>query len=218
MDLFTFDLEQLVLESLQLSSGANDINMVRSASNSTNVGTVSPKDLMVLDPSFSGPNSTAFTNLTSPSMYNESPDYDPYETSPMFHDTDLDTTINDPWSPFFSNGNAVKPCPVDQSLQQNEKHDNSKHLRKNQHRTSGSSMKASSYIVGVSARKRNQPLPPILLHDPTDTVAMKRARNTLAGRKSRKKKTEKFNELEREIAKLKEERDHWKSLALVRTG
>ena len=215
MDLFTFDLEQLVLESLQLSSGAKDINMVRSASSSTNVGTVSPKDLMVRDPSFSAPNSTAFTNLTSPSMYNESPDYDPYETSPMFLDTDL--AISDPWFLLFPNGNAVEPSPVDQSLQPNEELEISKHLRKNQHRPLGSSMKASS-IAGVFASKRNQPLPPILVHDLIDTVAIKRARNTLAARKTRQKKMEKFDGLEREIAKLKAERDHWKSLALVRTG
>ena len=198
-----------------------DLNMVRSASSSTNVGTVSPKDLMVRDPSFSAPNSTAFTNLTSPSMYNESPDYDPYETSPMFHDTDLDPAISDPWFPLFPDGNAVEPSPVDQSpLQPSEELEVSEHLRNNQHRRSGSSpgsMKASS-TAGVSARKRNQPLPPILVDDPTDTIAIKRARNTLAARKSRQKKMEKFDELESEIAKLKEERDHWKSLALARTA
>lgn len=197
-----------------------DLNMVRSASSSTNVGTVSPQDLMVRDPSFSAPNSTAFTNLTSPSMYNESPDFDPYETSPMFRD-DLDPAISDPWFPLFPDNNAVEPSPVDQSpLEPNEELEVSEHLRNNQHRRSGSSpgsMKASA-AAGVSARKRNQPLPPILVEDPTDTVAIKRARNTLAARKSRQKKMERFDELENEIAKLKEERDHWKSLALARTA
>ena len=47
---------------------------------------------------------------------------------------------------------------------------------------------------------------------------MKRARNTLAARKSRQRKMQRFEELEDEIAKLKEERDHWKSLALRRNG
>ncbi len=154
-------------------------------------------------------------------MYNESPDYDPYETSPMFQDTDLDTAISDPWFPLFPDSNAIEPSPVDQSpLQPNEELEVSEHLRNNQHRRSGSSpgsVKASS-TSGVSARKRNQPLPPILVEDPSDTVAIKRARNTLAARKSRQKKMEKFDELESEIAKLKEERDHWKSLALARTA
>jgi hypothetical protein len=68
-------------------------------------------------------------NLTSPSMYNESPDYDPYETSPMFHNTDLDPAISDPLLPLFPDDNAVEPSPVDQSpLQPSEE------LRNNQHR------------------------------------------------------------------------------------
>lgn len=203
---------------------AYDLSMVRSASSSTNVGTVSPQDLMVRDPSFSTPNSTAFTNLTSPSMYNESPEFEPYDTSPMFNgNTDLDPAISDPWFPLFpdANNNAVEPSPVDQSpLQPNEELEVSEHLRNTQHRRSGSSpgsTKAST-TSGVSARKRNQPLPPILVEDPNDTVALKRARNTLAARKSRQKKMERFDELENEIAMLKEERDHWKSLALARTA
>ena len=203
MDLFddfpTFDME-----------GAT-IKMVRSTSSSTNVGTFSPKDLMVYDPTFSAPNSTSFTNLTSPSMCNESPDYDPYEISLMFHDTDLDPAISDPWFPLFPNSNAIETFPVDQSpLHPKEELEISKHLQ-NKQRSSRSFMKASS-IAGVSAHKRNQPLPPILVDDPTNTVAIKRARNTLAARKTRQKKMEKFDELESEIAKLKEERDYWKSL------
>ncbi|OBT57401.1 hypothetical protein VE04_02585 [Pseudogymnoascus sp. 24MN13] len=69
---------------------------------------------------------------------------------------------------------------------------------------------------GVSARKRNQPLPPIVVEDPNDTVAIKRARNTLAARKSRQKKMERFDELEAEIAKIAAERDMWKAKALAR--
>ncbi|KFX93014.1 hypothetical protein V490_05038 [Pseudogymnoascus sp. VKM F-3557] len=47
--------------------------------------------------------------------------------------------------------------------------------------------------------------------DPNDIVAMKRARNTLAARKSRQKKLERFDELEAEIAKIAAERDMWKA-------
>jgi hypothetical protein len=157
-------------------------------------------------------------------MYNESPEFEAYDTSPMFNgNTDLDPAISDPWFPLFpdANNNVVEPSPVDQSpLQPSEELEVSEHLRNVQRRRSGSSpgsMKAS-ITSGVSARKRNQPLPPILVEDLTDTVALKRARNTLAARKSRQKKMERFDELENEIAKLKEERDHWKSLALARTA
>jgi hypothetical protein len=47
---------------------------------------------------------------------------------------------------------------------------------------------------------------------------MKRARNTLAARKSRQRKMQRFEELEDKIAKLEAERDHWKNIALRRTG
>jgi hypothetical protein len=47
---------------------------------------------------------------------------------------------------------------------------------------------------------------------------MKRARNTLAARKSRQRKIQRFEELEDEIAKLEAERDHWENIALQRTS
>jgi Basic region leucine zipper len=140
---------------------------------------------------------------------------------PMFHDTDLDLAISDPWFPLFPDSNVVEPSPIKQSpLQPNKELEVSEHLRNNQHRRSGSSpgsMKASS-TAGVSARKRNQPLPPILVEDPTDTATIKRARNTLAARKSRQKKMERFEELESSIAKLEEERDHWKLKSFSRAA
>ena len=61
-----------------------ETTMTRLALNSTNVGTVSPENLVVREPMFSTPNSTALTNLTSTSMYNESPSYEDYKVSPMF--------------------------------------------------------------------------------------------------------------------------------------
>lgn len=198
-----------------------DLTMVRSTSSSTNVGTVSPHDLMVRDPTFSAPNSTAFTNLTSPSLYNESPALDDAFTSPMFQDSDMS---GDPWFPLFPDANNtnhnVGQSPAEQSpLQPAEELEVSEHLRMERRRSGNSpgSGKASS-TSGVAARKRNQPLPPIVVEDPNDTIAMKRARNTLAARKSRQKKMERFDELEAEIAKLKEDRDYWKNLALAKTS
>jgi len=204
-----------------------ETSMARSVSSSTNTGTVSPQDLMVRDPSMSAPNSTAFTNLTSPSMYNESPDYpDGYEVSPMYGGNDLDPAMSDPWFPLFpeSGGNlsAVDHSPVDDQspLQPDEEFEVSEQRRNSQRKRSGTSPGSAkpSATSGVSARKRNQPLPPIVVEDPSDSIAIKRARNTLAARKSRQKKMERFDELEGEIEKLKEERDHWKSLALARSA
>lgn len=91
-------------------------------------------------------------------------------------------------------------------------------LRDQRRRSSGSPQvgnKASS-TSGVSARRRNQPLPPIIVEDKNDTVAMKRARNTLAARKSRQKKMESFDRLQEELARMTEERDLWKARALAR--
>jgi hypothetical protein len=195
--------------------------MSRSDSASTSMGTVSPQDLMVRDPSFSTPNSTAFTNLTSPSQYDQSPDYlDGFEVSPMYPGDDV-THHNDPWFPLFPEGEtnyAADPVVDASPLEKNEELEVGDALRSQRRRSAGSptsSNKASS-SAGVSARKRNQPLPPIIVEDPTDTIAIKRARNTLAARKSRQKKMERFDELEEEIAALKADRDMWKAKALAR--
>ncbi|KAI1427618.1 hypothetical protein F5Y12DRAFT_791900 [Xylaria sp. FL1777] len=59
-----------------------------------------------------------------------------------------------------------------------------------------------------------KPLPPIIVDDPTDIVHMKRARNTLAARKSRERKVQQLEELEKKITKLEQERDKWKSVAM----
>ena len=75
-----------------------------------------------------------------------------------------------------------------------------------------------SSVAGVNSRRRDKPLPPIIVDDPADTTAMKRARNTLAARKSRERKAQRLDDLELKIAKLEEERDHWKRIALSRTG
>ncbi|SZF04524.1 unnamed protein product [Blumeria hordei] len=67
------------------------------------------------------------------------------------------------------------------------------------------------------SRKRAKLHEPIYIEDPNDTVAIKRARNTLAARKSRQRKMQRLWELEEEICKLKSERDQWKKIALTRS-
>ncbi|KAH8665925.1 hypothetical protein BGZ60DRAFT_378037 [Tricladium varicosporioides] len=205
-----------------------DPTMNLSSSSSTNMGTVSPQDLLVRDPFASAPNSTAFTNLTSPSTYNESPEYtDNFDVSPFVgngHDLDGQALAGDPWYPLFPQDDQTEqPAKVEQSpLLPEEEFEVSEHLRNSTGRrrsgtgTSPSGTHAS--IAGVNSRKRDKPLPPIIVDDPNDTVAMKRARNTLAARKSRQRKMQKMEELEDQIAKLEAERDHWKNIALRRTG
>jgi hypothetical protein len=57
-------------------------------------------------------------------------------------------------------------------------------------------------------------LPPITLHDPDNAIDLKRARNTLAARKSRERKAQRLEELEEKIAKLEQVRDKWKNDAM----
>jgi len=200
-----------------------DFNTNASSSASTNMGTVSPQDLFVGRDQFaSAPNSTAFTNLTSPSTYDESPEYNgDFDVSPFVGaNGDLDQSLaGDPWYPLFPQDDQT--TKVEQSpLLVEEELEVSEHLRNNRRRSgTGTSPPTNhSSVSGVKSRKRDQPLPPIIVDDPNDTVAMKRARNTLAARKSRQRKMQRFDELEDRIAKLEVERDHWKEIALRRSN
>jgi general control protein GCN4 len=206
-----------------------DPQMNLSSSSSTNMDTVSPQDLL-RDPFASAPNSTAFTNLTSPSTYNESPEWgvdDNFDVSPFVgnNNGDLDHALTgDPWYPLFPQEDQAQANNADQSpLLPEEELEVSEHLRSStSRRRSGTASSppsgTHSSVSGVNSRKRDKPLPPIIVEDPNDTVAMKRARNTLAARKSRQRKMQRFDELEDKIAKLEAERDHWKAIALKRTG
>ena len=200
---------------------AYDMNVSSASSTTTNLGTVSPQDLF--RDFTSAPNSTAFTNLTSPSLYGESPDFhDNLDVSPGFDTNDFGGNAGDPWYPLFPS----EPMPttsipaLDQSPAQQP--EELEVVPKASRRKSGNSPASShgrhSSVSGVNSRRRDKPLPPIVVDDPSDTIAMKRARNTLAARKSRERKAQKLEDLEEKIAKLEEERDHWKRMALGRGG
>ena len=70
-----------------------------------------------------------------------------------------------------------------------------------------------STVAGVNARKRDKPLPPIVVNE-NDTIALKRARNTAAARKSRAKKVEERDLFLAEISVLKGQIEFWKDLAI----
>ncbi|RYP06885.1 hypothetical protein DL765_009341 [Monosporascus sp. GIB2] len=200
------------------SPGIPAYDMTASSASSTNLGTVSPQDLF--RDFTSAPNSTTLTNLTSPSLYNESPAFDSLDVSPAFDVGDFGSTT-DPWFPLFPPENtAVSIAAADQSpAQQTEELEV---VEKAPRRKSSNSPTTShgrhSSVSGVNSRRRDKPLPPIVVDDPSDTVAMKRARNTLAARKSRERKAQRLEDLEEKIMKLEQERDHWKRIALGRGG
>lgn len=194
-------------------------------------GTISPKDLMM---DASAPPSASITDLSTPSF--ESPGYFSQDPSPMFatelefppgheewdplfptNDTDafsaaFDSTAMElaaaampppkasvpPPSPAVRNTSISSPAPSPAT-------------------TRGSTTKPSS-VAGVNARQR-KPLPAIKV-DTSDPVAMKRARNTEAARKSRARKLQRTDDLENRIAELeksleesREREQYWKALA-----
>ncbi|KAI1309252.1 hypothetical protein F5Y03DRAFT_404398 [Xylaria venustula] len=193
---------------------------VGSASSSTHLGTVSPGELLIRE-QFSAPNSTAFTNLTTPSNFGDSPEFENFEVSPNFGDFEAGSSEN--WYPLFPEAittdqvSAQTKSPPEEPAELEIAETESLPRRK-----SGTSPSLSanhgrhSSVSGVNSRRREKPLPPIVVDDPNDSVAMKRARNTLAARKSRERKAAKMEELEEMIVKLTEERDLWKRRALSR--
>ncbi|KAI9673800.1 MAG: hypothetical protein M1829_003918 [Trizodia sp. TS-e1964] len=206
-------------------AGSSVDSMAHSGTSSTHNGTVSPKDLMMDPLAFSAPNSTSFTNLTSPSIY-DSPDIgDVYETSPLFDPADGDVPSADSWYSLFPPTCTSDNSPSDQldDIQDPATLALAQAAISNRRRSSpnqpprGIPAKHST-VSGVGSRKRDKPLPPIVVDDPTDSVAAKRARNTLAARKSRQKKVEKFEELETKIAELENEVEHWKRIALGKSS
>jgi hypothetical protein len=193
------------------------------SSSTSNLGTISPQDLLIQEPFMSAPNSSALTALTSPSIYDESPDFDGFDVSPNFGSADFDTS-GDPWYPLFPQDSISAPEVnlEDSPAQKSDDVDSVGHAsgsgRSKKATNSPTSSSRHSSIAGVGSRKRDKPLPPIIVEDPQDTIAMKRARNTLAARKSRERKAQRFEDLEDRIAKLEAERDHWKKIALSQSG
>ncbi|RYP76504.1 hypothetical protein DL771_001738 [Monosporascus sp. 5C6A] len=199
------------------SPGIPAYDMTASSASSTNLGTISPQDLF--RDFTSAPNSTTLTNLTSPSLYNESPAFDSLDVSPAFDVGDFGSTT-DPWFPLFPPENTAVSIAADQSPAQRS--EELEVVEKAPRRKSSNSPTTShgrhSSVSGVNSRRRDKPLPPIVVDDPSDTIAMKRARNTLAARKSRERKAQRLEDLEEKIMKLEQERDHWKRVALGRGG
>ncbi|KAL7790470.1 hypothetical protein V8C37DRAFT_403492 [Trichoderma ceciliae] len=211
-----------VASGFDFSSGAS--------SGASNLGTVSPQDLLIQEPFMSAPNSAALTALTSPSLYNGSPDFDSYDVSPNFGTAEFDTGSSDPWYPLFpsdasgqelanaSESPAQKPLESEPMCRSSSSGSGSGSGRKKSSGGSPTGSARHSSVSGVNSRRRDKPLPPIIVEDMNDTTAMKRARNTLAARKSRERKAQRFEELEERIMKLEAERDHWKRIALSQSG
>ena len=180
--------------------------------------TVSPKDIFN-DGLGSAPPSTALTNLTSPDI-KDSPYLDStYNPSPMFPcEGDLIATTEN-WFPLFPDAaDASTVAPVMERDVSNTSFgvdtgssDNSPLVmdvsnvgnRKKSSDRSPAMMTRHSSSSGINRRRRKGPLPPIEV-DPSDKVAVKRARNTLAARESRQRKLDHVTTLESRVEELED--------------
>lgn len=176
-------------------------------------GTVSPKDLY----NDSVPPSTSFTNLTTPgSTFLDTP-LDDYEASPLFDSMTSDN--NNQWFSLFPDADAP-PAPMERTSSSSHilvhpgGEGNARKRSSAQTSPTFSPVVKHSEVAGVAARKRDKPLPPIMV-DEADPVALKRARNTAAARKSRAKKVMEKDDLEGQINELRTQVEYWKAKALA---
>jgi len=198
------------------------------------LGTISPKDLMM---DASAPPSATFTDLSTPPSF-ESPGYFSQDTSPMFTELEFPAG-HEQWDPLFPTNDtdafsaafdstamevatAMPPPkaslpPIPPSPVVKAPSSPAPQAAPSPSPSRASSAKPSS-VAGVNARQR-KPLP-VIKYDSNDPVAVKRARNTEAARKSRARKLQRQDELERRIAELEKSLEesqkreaYWKTLA-----
>jgi hypothetical protein len=151
---------------------------------------------------------------------------DSYDTSPMFQNETV--MAQDNWFSLFPDEPEVKPSPSAPSAPDLERTISSNSMARSSssstnspivldgsHRRKSSTNGSPATNASVSkARRRKGPLPPIAV-DPSDKVALKRARNTLAARDSRQRKFDHIQTLEKQNAELEAEVEKWKAIALA---
>ena len=211
-DLGSADIQNLSWEQLCESPLMPNFTAIN---NDSNMGTVSPKDLL-MDSSASGsvPSSAAYTNLTTPgSGYLQTPS-DSYDTSPMFDSLDAPEV----WPSLFSHEETAAFTGSDMPRSVSASSQVVIHpgglSRKRSSNTASPFIDNVRPSVVAGINKREKPLAPIVV-DPNDITAVKRARNTAAARKSRDKKFKETEAFKARIAELEEELEHWKSIALA---
>ncbi|CAA9958728.1 hypothetical protein PTT_10495 [Pyrenophora teres f. teres 0-1] len=189
--------------------------------------TVSPKDIFN-DGFGSAPPSTAFTNLTSPDIGDSPFIHDTFECSPMFNGEPVISDTSDWFSLFPEQETKVADtvyAPAismsmertvsSQSMERSGSSSVGSPLVLDTHSRRKSSVTNSPATNGISkSRRRKGPLPNITV-DPSDKIALKRARNTLAARESRQRKFDHVSTLEQRNSELEAEVEKWKSIALA---
>ncbi|CAO2650421.1 Nn.00g017130.m01.CDS01 [Neocucurbitaria sp. VM-36] len=190
--------------------------------------TVSPHE--VFNTFESTPPSTAFTNLTSPDIDQSPFISDSFECSPMFQGEPMISNTTADWFSLFPEEETktvetmFAPAPVSlplertissQSMERSGSSSNGSPLVLDSSFRRKSSVTNSPATNGISkSRRRKGPLPAISV-DPSDKIALKRARNTLAARESRQRKFDHVSDLERRNSELEAELEKWKSIAMA---
>lgn len=185
-----------------------------------NLQTVSPKDLMV--ESMSAPPSGAFTDLTTPgtSAFDSPYTANSTETSPLFaeesfaEDSDKWPSLFDPIEEETNTGPVSHFTGASPSTTYTAPKMSRNDSSPGQSSSRSSHQGRHSMTSGVASKRRDKPLPAITVEDPSDTVAMKRARNTMAARKSREKRMERTDQLVNQVTQLEAEVEHWKNIAI----
>ena len=154
--------------------------------------------------------STEFTPFESSDFVNFESSASPF--------TPLDSYLTgDPWYPLFPQDipdeQRENKAPSSVSDAENPL---SKHLQSSNQKAIATSSEVHSWLSTVKSLRAEMDMPTIIVGDPNDSIAMKRARNTLAARKSRQRKMKRFDELEEQISKLAAEREHWREIAMKR--
>ncbi|KAL6718015.1 General control protein [Lecanora helva] len=199
------------------------------SANTNSVQTVSPQDVF-LD-SNSAPPSGSYPDFTPDTSYSESPGgvYSA-ETSPQWGYHSISQSLT-PLFPDISPEEPVQPTPVSVNIPATNyvapkmsRNDSSS----GQANSRSSNQGRHSFTAGIAPKRRDKPLPAIN-YDVNDTVAAKRARNTLAARKSRERRVERTDFLvnqvntlqsaleksESALGKSEENTAYWKSIALA---
>ncbi|CAN9305877.1 unnamed protein product [Alternaria alternata] len=176
----------------------------------------------------SAPPSTAFTNLTSPDIGDSPFINDSFECSPMFNGEPVISDTSD-WFSLFPEQETKIPdtvyapaisMPMDrtmssQSMERSGSSSTGSPLVLDNYTRRKSSVTNSPATNGISkSRRRKGPLPSITV-DPSDKIALKRARNTLAARESRQRKFDHVSTLEQRNSELEAEVEKWKSIAMA---
>ena len=187
--------------------------------NDDHAATVSPKDLFS-PVDVSAPPSSAFSNLSTPISYENSPFalFASAETSPLYaFDESFDDEQN-MYPPLFpvDSASSIDLHTTVESAETTVEIAASQKMSRTASSPGQKSFRSShprqSSVSGVNVRKRDKPLPPVTVADPNDIKSVKRSRNTMAARKSRAKKQNKMEFLENRVGVLEAELERYKDV------